>query len=141
MGSSEQPRPPDADEPKPLPSANWEDPNTFVSSVPQPQAPPEVHPQGAVSLGWPPVRVGPSRVAARLELSLAISGIALVAFMVMHMGLLLSAMLGAATMDRLASFLERYYLLQSVAPLLILLIFAHSLSGQSFSWPLDSQSW
>jgi len=34
-------------------------------------------------------------------------------------------MVGAATMNSLASFLERYYLLHSVAPLLILLIIGH----------------
>jgi fumarate reductase subunit C len=45
--------------------------------------------------------------------------------MAMHMGLLLSSMVGVETMDTLASYLERNYLLQSVAPLLILLILAH----------------
>lgn len=115
----------EAGEPKPLPNVTWEGPQTFVSSMPQPQAAKAVHPKGTVSIGWPPVRVGPSRVATNLELSLAISGITLVAFMVLHMGLLLSSIMGAATMDTLASFLERYYLLHSVAPLLILLIFAH----------------
>jgi fumarate reductase subunit C len=54
-----------------------------------------------------------------------VSGLALTVFMTLHMALLLSAMFGASTMDRLAQFLERNYLLQAVAPLLILLIFAH----------------
>ena len=115
----------EAGEPEPLPIVTWEGPQTFVNSMPQPQASKAVHPKGTVSIGWPPVRVEPSHVAGKLEMALAISGIALVAFMVLHMGLLLSSMMGAATMDSLASFLERYYLLHSVAPLLILLIFAH----------------
>lgn len=116
---------PSAQRRRALPNVTWEGPQTFVSSVPQPPTPKAVDPKGAVSIGWPPVRVGPSRVATNLELSLAISGIALVAFMALHMGLLLSSMVGAETMDTLASFLERYYLLHSGAPVLILLIFAH----------------
>ena len=41
------------------------------------------------------------------------------------MGLLSSVLWGASTMDALGSFLEQYYLLHSMAPLLILLILAH----------------
>ncbi len=107
------------------PSIKWEEPQSFVSSMPHLQVPKAIHPIDTVSVGWPPISLGPSRVATWLELLLTISGIGLVAFMVMHMGLLVSSMVGAAIMDGLASFLERYYLLQSVAPLLILLIFAH----------------
>ncbi|GAF93471.1 unnamed protein product, partial [marine sediment metagenome] len=47
------------------------------------------------------------------------------AFLFFHMGLLSSVLWGASTMDSLGSFLERYYLLHSMAPLLILLILAH----------------
>lgn len=78
-----------------------------------------------VWVGWPPVSVAPSRVATKLEVALSLSGLGLVAFMILHMALLLSSMMGAAAMDSLASFLERNYLLQSVAPLLIVSIFAH----------------
>ena len=66
-----------------------------------------------------------SRTSGVLELILAITGVGLSAFMAMHMGLLSSVLLGAGIMDTLASFLERYYLLQAVAPLLILAIVVH----------------
>ncbi|HEY5658121.1 MAG TPA: hypothetical protein VIY27_10055, partial [Myxococcota bacterium] len=42
-------------------------------------------------------------------------------------GLLVSSLLGADVMDRLASFLERYYLLHAAAPFLILLLAAHGI--------------
>ncbi len=80
-------------------------PQIFVSSLPPPVK--TVEPPARVSMGWPPISLAPSRVATRLELALAISGVALVAFMAMHMGLLLSSMIGVETMDSLASFLER----------------------------------
>jgi len=98
-------------------------PQIFASSLPPPIK--TVEPPARVSMGWPPISLGPSRLATRLELALAMSGIGLVAFMAMHMGLLLSSMVGVETMDRLASFLERNYLLQSFAPFLILLLLAH----------------
>src|SRR3990172_10759351 len=60
-----------------------------------------------------------ARLSAIAELALSASGIALVLFLVMHLGLLLSVLLGTRSMDALAKFLERYYLLQAVAPLLI----------------------
>ena len=104
-------------------SSEQQSSQTFDSSISPPVK--AVETPARVSIGWPPVSLGPSLVATRLELALAISGVALVVFMAMHMGLLLSSMVGVETMDSLASFLERNYLLQSAAPLLILLILAH----------------
>jgi fumarate reductase subunit C len=60
-----------------------------------------------------------------LDVATSITGIGLVAFLLFHMGLLSSVLLGATSMDALAGFLERYYLLQATAPFLILLILAH----------------
>jgi len=60
-----------------------------------------------------------------LELATSISGVGLAFFMLMHLALLFSVLLGRQTMDDLAAFLERYYLLQAMAPLLLLLIGAH----------------
>lgn len=104
-------------------SSEQQSSQTFDSSISPPVK--TVEPPDRVSIGWPPISLGPSMVATRMELALAISGVALVVFMALHMGLLLSSMVGVETMNRLASFLERNYLLQSVAPLLVLLILAH----------------
>jgi len=60
-----------------------------------------------------------------LELCLAVTGIGLAVFMVMHLGLLFTVLVGAQTMDSLATFLERYYLLQSVAPVLVIAAIVH----------------
>ncbi len=60
-----------------------------------------------------------------MEFALAVTGLGLSAFIVMHLCLLLTVLVGAGTMDSLASFLERYYLLQSVAPVLVVAIVAH----------------
>jgi fumarate reductase subunit C len=124
MKSSDQ-QPQEPARPKHPPIVKWEGPKTFVSSISRPQTSEALTPVDTVSIGWPPVSLGPSRIATRLELLLTISGVALVVFMVMHMGLLFTSMVGAATMNSLASFLERYYLLHSVAPFLILLILGH----------------
>lgn len=103
----------------------WENPQTYLG-LPQ-----YAQPLGAaandlaVGVGWPVVRTRASRLEAWLELSLAVSGLTLVGFMILHMGLLVSSMLGSGVMDRLASFLERSYLLHSTAPLLIALLAAH----------------
>lgn len=104
----------------------WENPRTYLrfSSSRQPLS--AAARDLAVGVGWPAVRTRASRLDAWLELSLAASGLALVGFMILHMGLLVSSMLGADVMDRLASFLERTYLLHSVAPLLVLLLAAHA---------------
>ena len=60
-----------------------------------------------------------------LDVVTSITGVGLTAFLLFHMGLLSSVLLGATSMDALAGFLERYYLLQATAPFLILLILAH----------------
>ena len=60
-----------------------------------------------------------------LDVATSITGVGLAAFLLFHMGLLSSVLLGATSMDALAGFLERYYLLQATAPFLILLILAH----------------
>jgi len=69
--------------------------------------------------------IGASRLAGTLELATSVSGLALAAFMLMHMSLLSTVLIGAQTMDDLASFLERYYLVQIGAGPLILLGIAH----------------
>lgn len=66
-----------------------------------------------------------SSASGIMEFALAVTGLGLSAFMVMHLGLLLSVLVGAGTMDSLASFLERYYLLQATAPVLVVAIVAH----------------
>jgi len=63
--------------------------------------------------------------ATMLDVATSVTGIGLAAFLLFHMALLSSVLWGATTMDALGSFLERYYLLHSMAPLLILLILAH----------------
>jgi len=93
--------------------------------------------QGAAT--YPPVARGRGTAAApaahalsgvwplsgTLELATSVSGVALAAFMLMHMSLLSTVLIGAQTMDDLASFLERYYLVQIGAGPLILLLIAH----------------
>jgi fumarate reductase subunit C len=60
-----------------------------------------------------------------LDVATSISGAALTAFLLMHMALLSTVLAGATTLDALAEFLERYYLLHIGAPPLILLLLAH----------------
>jgi fumarate reductase subunit C len=71
----------------------------------------------------PPAAASP--IAGTLELATSVSGVALAAFMFMHMSLLSTVLIGAQTMDDLASFLEQYYLVQIGAGPLILLSIAH----------------
>jgi fumarate reductase subunit C len=104
----------------------WANPETYLDFGQYGETLETRSPDLAVEAGWPTVRTKTSRIDAWLELSLAVSGVALVGFMIMHLGLLLSSMLGADTMDRLAAFLEGYYLLQSAAPLLVLVLVAHA---------------
>lgn len=67
---------------------------------------------------------GGSRIVVLSELALAVSGIALSFFMMGHLTLLFTVVIAADTMDELAEFLERYYLLQaSIAPIIFLLAF------------------
>ena len=63
--------------------------------------------------------------ATVLDAATSVTGIALTAFLLIHMGLLSSVLAGAGSLDALAEFLERYYLLHVMAPPLILLILAH----------------
>ena len=65
---------------------------------------------------------GASRLAGTLELATSVSGAALAVFMLMHMSLLSTVLIGAQTMDDLASFLERYYLVQIGAGLILLAV-------------------
>lgn len=105
------------------PVVQWEGPQTFVS--PLPDRPPEAAPAETVDIGWPPVPLRPPRLSTRLEILLGLSGLGLAIFMLMHMGLLFSAVLGAETMDSLAEFLEANYFLQIGWPPLVVLILAH----------------
>lgn len=63
--------------------------------------------------------------ATMLDVATSVTGVALTAFLLMHMALLSSVLAGATTLDALAEFLERYYLLHIGAPPLILLLLAH----------------
>jgi len=60
-----------------------------------------------------------------LDVATSITGAGLAAFLFMHMGLLSSVLIGAGSLDALAEFLERYYLLHVMAPPLILLLLVH----------------
>lgn len=80
-----------------------------------------------------PYQGSPTGLAGKLfsatgvsELALSISGVALATFMVMHLGLLSSVLLGTQSLDALATFIEYYYLLQVMAPFLILLLLIHA---------------
>ena len=63
--------------------------------------------------------------ATILDVATSVTGIGLAAFLLMHMGLLSSVLLGASSLDALAEFLERYFLLHVMAPPLILLLLVH----------------
>ena len=71
----------------------------------------------------PPVQA--SRANAVLELALSLSGAGLAAFMLTHEALHVTLLFGAPTYDRVAEFMERYYLLTAVVPPLVALFFAH----------------
>ena len=60
-----------------------------------------------------------------LDVATSVTGFGLAAFLLMHMMLLSSVLLGASSLDALAEFIERYYLLQMGAPPLILLLLVH----------------
>ena len=84
----------------------------------------------AVTLPIPPGRrtafTRPARAPAILDVSLTLSGVALSLFMVMHLSLLLTILLGAGTLDQLAGFLEKFYLLQVGAPVVVILLVVHA---------------
>ncbi|MBI2166115.1 MAG: succinate dehydrogenase/fumarate reductase cytochrome b subunit [Chloroflexi bacterium] len=73
---------------------------------------------------WPAL-TQPRRAVAVLELALSLTGVGLAVFMVMHMGLLFSVLIGTTAMDTLAGFLERYYLLQIGVVFLLLFLLGH----------------
>lgn len=50
---------------------------------------------------------------------------ALTGYMVLHFGDLSSILLGEEAMDAVASFMERYYLLQAVVPVIVVIFVAH----------------
>jgi fumarate reductase subunit C len=90
------------------------------------QAAPAVTWEQSAGLAWRPGKVArPSMASSVVEAATSLSGIGLAIFMVMHMGLLFSVLLGTGSFDGLASFLEGYYLLHIAAPFLVLLIIAH----------------
>ncbi len=87
--------------------------------------PPVARGQRLATARPPRVLAGARPLSGTLELATSVSGLALAVFMLMHMSLLSTVLVGAATMDNLASFLERYYLVQIGAGPLILLGIAH----------------
>lgn len=104
---------------------SWENPQTYLKLGQRPMVLGAGSRDLPVGIGWPAVRTKASRIDAWLELSLALTGLALVGFMILHMGLLVSSLLGAHAMNLLAGFLERTYLLHATAPVLVLLLAAH----------------
>lgn len=88
-----------------------------------------------------PVMAYPRRRESILEVALSITGVAMALFMLSHLGLLFSVLLGASTMDALASFLERYYLLQAFAPIIVLIALAHILLSVRKAPTTVSQQW
>ena len=83
---------------------------------------------GPLPVGVPAARMSPAGVAranARLELALALSGLGLVAFMITHEAFHLTVLVGESAYDSLSRFLERYYLLHAVVPLIAIWALAH----------------
>lgn len=90
------------------------------------QAAPAATWEQSAGLAWRPGSVArPSMASSVVELATSLSGVALALFMISHMGLLFSVLVGTGAFDDLASFLEGYYLLHAAAPFLILIIVAH----------------
>lgn len=79
----------------------------------------------SVPATYSPAHARPSRLATVMEVLTSLSGLGLAGFMVMHMVLLSSVLLGLKTMNTLANFLEANYLLQIGAVILILLGLTH----------------
>jgi fumarate reductase subunit C len=76
-------------------------------------------PRRVRAIAWPAVS------ATWLELATSASGLGLAIFMLMHLGLLSTVLVGAQTMDDLGGFLERTYLLHAMIGPLILLGLLH----------------
>jgi fumarate reductase subunit C len=90
------------------------------------QAAPAASWERSAGLTWRPSQVTrPSMASSVIELATSLSGLALALFMISHMGLLFSVLVGKGAFDDLAGFLEGYYLLHAAAPFLILIIIAH----------------
>jgi fumarate reductase subunit C len=90
------------------------------------QAAPATTWEQSAGLTWRSTQVArPSMTTSVVELATSLSGVALAAFMIMHMGLLFTVLVGTGAFDGLASFLEGYYLLHAAAPFLVLIIIAH----------------
>ena len=81
--------------------------------------------QPASKAGREAARVGPFQASSILDLAFTLSGIGLGLFMVMHTSLLSSVLGGPHTLNVVAEFLERYYLLQIGWPPLVLLALVH----------------
>lgn len=100
-----------------------------------------------VSTAWHPRRtswlslVRPVRAATLVEIGLSLSGAGLGLFMVMHLALLFTILIGATAMDALAEFLEGYYLLQAAVPFLVLLLAAHVLLSVRKTPATFAQQW
>jgi len=75
--------------------------------------------------GVEPAKVGPFQASSVLDIVFTLSGVGLGLFMVMHTSLLSSILGGPHTLNVLAEFLERYYLLQVGWPPLVLLALVH----------------
>lgn len=91
----------------------------------QAAAPPLPRGQAPAARARPRPAAWTSPVPGILELATSVSGVALAVFMVMHLSLLSTVLVGAQTMDALASFLERYYLVFMMTPPLLFLGLAH----------------
>lgn len=90
-----------------------------AAAVPLSRAQPMVAPSRIRPTTWPTVS------ATWFELANTGAAVALTVFMMMHLGLLSTVLIGAGTMDDLGGFLERYYLLHAMIGPLILLGLVH----------------
>lgn len=99
-----------------------------TASLAQPGGPAAVESQTAwVTAPRAPRPLGAAtRAPAMLELGLSITGVALSLFMVSHMGLLFTILIGSSALDGVADFLETYYLLHLAGIFVITFIVAHT---------------
>ncbi len=67
----------------------------------------------------------PSFLSSLVEIGVTLTGVGLSLFMFMHLGLLSTSIIGEGTMNDLANFLEKYYLLHAAAPVLIIGLVLH----------------
>ncbi len=90
-----------------------------AAAFPLPRAQPVAPARRIRPTTWPTVS------ATWFELANSAAALGLTVFMLMHLGLLSTVLIGAQTMDDLAGFLERYYLLHAMIGPLILLGLVH----------------